>query len=223
FLQGWGTAVETAPREVTSFMMMGASRSGNTTVAQVTVAVDSSDPDTIIEWLQPFAELAPLLDQSVSLTSYAAILSNSQDARHDGQGEPVARSALVEHITPEFAAAAAELIESGALYFFQIRSVGGAVQDVDSLSTAYAGRSANFSVIALGASRARLNTEWDKLQGHFSGLYLSFESDQSQERIFEAFPPPTLARLREAKLRYDPDNVFRDNFNITPPIALAAS
>ncbi len=223
FPQRWGTAVETAPREVTSFMIMGASRPGQPTVAQVMVAVDSSDPDTIIERLQPFAEIAPLLSQSVSLTPYAAVVTNSQNASHDGRGEPVARSGLTEHITPEFAAAVAGLIESGASYFFQIRSVGGAVRDVDPDATAYAGRSANFSVVAFGADRARLNTEWDRLRGHFSGLYLSFETDLSQERIDEAFPPTTLARLRRAKLHYDPDNVFRDNFNITPLIALGAS
>jgi FAD/FMN-containing dehydrogenase len=36
------------------------------------------------------------------------------------------------------------------------------------------------------------------------------------ERLGDAFPPRTLARLRELKRRYDPTNVFRDNFNITP-------
>jgi alkanesulfonate monooxygenase SsuD/methylene tetrahydromethanopterin reductase-like flavin-dependent oxidoreductase (luciferase family) len=223
FLERWGTTVEAAPREVTSFLIMGASRRGQQTVAQVMVVVDSSEPDTIIEMLQPFAEVAPLLDQSVSLTPYSAILDNAQDGSHNGQGEPVSRSALVEHITPEFAEGIAEMLESGTSYFFQIRSVGGAVQDVDADATAYAGRSANFSVIALGPSRERLNAVWEKLKPHFNGLYLSFESDLSPERIDEAFPPATLARLRRAKLRYDPDNVFRDNFNVAPAEELKAS
>jgi hypothetical protein len=143
---------------------------------------------------------------------------NVPDAQHDGQGDPVARSGLIEHITPEFAAAAGELIRSGVAYFFQIRSVGGAVADVPDDATAYAHRSANFSVVAFGASKERLDAAWADLAAHFAGLYLSFETDQSPERITEAWPPATLNRLRELKRRYDPENVFRDNFNISPDV-----
>ena len=108
----------------------------------------------------------------------------------------------------------AGLIHSGATYWFHIRSVGGAVSDVAPDATAYGYRTANFSVSAFGTSRDRLNALWNKMAVHFTGLYLSFETDVRPERLFDAFPPRTLARLRELKRRYDPDNVFRDNFNI---------
>jgi FAD/FMN-containing dehydrogenase len=159
--------------------------------------------------------VAPLLDQSVQLVPYSGVM-NVPDAAHDGRGDPVARSGLIEHLTPEFAAAAERLIRSGAVYFFQIRSVGGAVADVPSEATAYAHRSANFSVVAFGASKDRLDAAWLDLATHYSGLYLSFETDQRPERIGEAWPPAMLERLRGLKRRYDPDNVFRDNFNIDP-------
>jgi FAD/FMN-containing dehydrogenase len=87
---------------------------------------------------------------------------------------------------------------------------------VPSEATAYAHRTANFSVVAFGASKDRLDAAWEDLASHYSGLYLSFETDQRPERIGEAWPPATLDRLRELKKRYDPDNVFRDNFNIDP-------
>jgi FAD/FMN-containing dehydrogenase len=51
---------------------------------------------------------------------------------------------------------------------------------------------------------------------HSSGLYLSFESDRHPDRIADAFPPATLARLRRLKTTLDPHNLFQDNFNITP-------
>ena len=214
FLQRWGAAMEESPRDVTANLIMGAPRRRQM-LAQIYGVVHSDQPDVIIERFQRVAGVGPLLDQSVTLTPYAGVM-NVPDAAHDGQGDPVARSALVEHLTPEFAADAENLIRSGAVYFFQIRSVGGAVGDIPSDATAYAHRSANFSVVAFGASKERLDKAWETLAAHSTGLYLSFETDQRPERIGEAWPPAHLARLRELKRRYDPANVFRDNFNVTP-------
>ena len=124
---------------------------------------------------------------------------------------------------------AARLIRDPNVYWFQIRPVGGAVADVPADATAYANRSANFSILVMGASRLRLDEAWDRLAHHFDGLYLNFESDLRPERLRDAFPPATLERLRALKARYDPNNVFRDNFNIAPrrasqsdPVAAAA-
>jgi hypothetical protein len=178
--------------------------------------VDSDQPETIVAQLQPLASVAPLYDQRIVITPYAGIMANAHDGYHNGRGEPAARSGLVDHITPDFAAAAAELIHGGAVYFFQIRSVGGAVADIEPDATAYAHRGANFSVAAFGASRSRVDAAWDRLHHHFDGLYLSFETDLRPERIEDAFPPRTLDRLRDLKSRVDPDNLFRDNFNIIP-------
>jgi FAD/FMN-containing dehydrogenase len=214
FLEHWGAAIEAAPRDLSSFLIMGPRRGSDPRVATLMSVVDSDDSDTIIERLQPLAELAPLLQQSVQLVPYASIMANAQPGDQHGQGEPVGRSALIEHITPEFALAAERLLDSGEVYWFQIRSVGGAVSDVAADATAYAGRSANFSIVVLGGHRDRLNELWDELHEHFSGLYTSFETDPRPERIQDAFPPATLSRLRDLKTRYDPANLFRDNFNV---------
>src|SRR6478609_1144020 len=215
FLEKWGAFVEAAPRDLTSFMIMGRARAGQPAMAQVYAVVDSDDPDVVVDRLQPLVESAPLLDQAAQLLPYAQIM-NVPPSTHNGQGDPVARSGLIEHITPQFAAAAAGLIASGAVYFFQIRSVGGAVADVHPDATAYANRTANFSVTAFGSDRDRVNAEWDQLYPHFSGLYVNFETDLRPERLDDAYPGATMRRLRELKYRYDPDNVFRDNFNVAP-------
>jgi FAD/FMN-containing dehydrogenase len=222
FLEKWGAVIESAPRDLTSFLMMGRPRRGQPTIAQILSVVDSDQPEIIIDRLQPIADIAPLYDQRVFITSYANIMANAQGGDHNAVGEPHTRSGLIDHVTPEFAAATARLIESGATYFFQIRSVGGAVADIHPDATAYTNRSANFSVSAVGASYERLNAEWDRLHHHFNGLYLSFDTDLRAERLHDAFPPHTLDRLRELKLRYDPDNVFKDNFNIDPIAVNAA-
>ena len=213
FLERWGGVVEAASRDVTSFLLMGRPQPGQPVIAQVMVAVDAADPDTVIGHLQPFAPLAPLLDQSVRITPYGSVIV-PPFGPHRGEGEPVTRSSLVKHISRDVARAAERVVVGGASYFFQIRAVGGAVSDVAPDATAYAHRGANFSLISFGASRARLDPVWDELHRHAEGLYLSFETDPRPERLTDAFPPATLARLREVKSKYDPDGVLRDNFPI---------
>ncbi|WP_239165062.1 LLM class flavin-dependent oxidoreductase [Actinoplanes palleronii] len=211
----WGRAIEAAPRDLSGQLIMGPPRPGQPAYAQLMAVVDSDDPETIIEQVQPIAAIAPLYQQEVVLTPYAGVISNAADGGyHQGVGEPTSRSGLIEHLTPAFARAVVKLLASGAVHWFQIRTVGGAVADVPADETAYAHRSANFSVIVMGSSKQRVDAAWAGLAEHFDGLYLSFETDQSPERVADAFPPATLARLRELKLRYDPDNLFRDNFNI---------
>lgn len=214
-LERWGSVVEASPRDLTSFLIVSRQRNGSL-VAIALSMIESNEPETILARLQPMAGIAPLLDQSIYLTSYASVMANAALDDHSGMGEPLSRSGLIEHITPAFAQAAERLVQSGASYFFQIRSVGGAVSDVDPDATAYAHRSANFSVVAFGASPSRIEATWPDLHDHFEGLYLSFESTRSIERLYDAFPPKTLARLRDLKAIYDPENIFRDNFNIAP-------
>jgi hypothetical protein len=220
-LERWGAAVEASPRDMTSFIILGPPRRGQPAVAQMLSMVDSNQPETIINRLQPLADAAPLYDQYVVITSYASVLANAQPGYHRGSGEPVGRSGLLDHITPGFAQAAARLLRSGEVFFFQIRSAGGKVADVDPAATAYAHRSANFSVVAFGINATRLDAVWKELRPYFNGMYLSFETGVGPERLEDAFPPRTLERLRTLKTRYDPDNVFRDNFNIAP-VALPA-
>ena len=218
FLQKWGASLEDSPRDLTSFLIINPPRQSQPAIAHVMAVVNSDDQTTIRNRLQPITEIAPVYDLQVVVTPYASILANSQGGVHNAQGEPVSRSGSLEHITPEFAAAAAGLIHSGVTYFFQIRSMGGAISDVPVEATAFGSRSANFEVTAAGTNQERLNAAWDNMYQHFSGLYLNFDTDLRPERLKDAFPPKTLERLRKLKSRYDPDNVFRDNFNIVPQV-----
>ncbi|WP_043625624.1 LLM class flavin-dependent oxidoreductase [Nonomuraea candida] len=215
FLERWGAAMEAAPRDLTSSVIIGRPSPGRPLIGQIMAVVNSGDARTIIDRLQPIAATAPLLDHSIQVQPYASVM-HVPHRPHDGQGEPVTRAALADHLTPELAAAAGRLIGTGLTYFFQVRAVGGVASDVPPDATAYAGRSANFSLVAFGSSRRGLDAAWDELLPHFNGTYINFETDLRPERVHDAYPGPTLRRLRALKRRYDPDNVFRDNFNITP-------
>ncbi|MDN4641087.1 LLM class flavin-dependent oxidoreductase [Agreia sp. PsM10] len=213
FLEDFGALQESSPRDTTLFLILSGGRPAEPASAQMYGVVNSSDPDTIIARLQPFAELAPLVGQQVQLLPYAAVMANASDVAHNGQGEPSFRSGLVEHLDAPTARAAAALATSGSAPWFQIRPVGGAINDVAPDATAYAHRSANFSITSVGRS-ARFEQLWDDLAEHFDGLYLSFESRTGEQIVAQAFPPATLQRLRAIKAEVDPDFVFKDNFGV---------
>jgi alkanesulfonate monooxygenase SsuD/methylene tetrahydromethanopterin reductase-like flavin-dependent oxidoreductase (luciferase family) len=213
-LETFGRLMEAAPRDTTLSLLTGAPRGGGQRIVQVFGVVHSDDPDTVVARIQPFAELGPLVQQSVQIAPYAAVMSqNVSPGPHRGQGEPHGRSGLIQHLSADWAERATELLDRGLGYFFQLRSVGGAVADVSQDATAYSTRSANFSVVALGAPGRGLDEYWDaELLPFYDGMYISFETSQDVARIERAWPAATLARLRTLKDEWDPEGVFRDNF-----------
>ena len=217
-LKRFGEVARNAPRDTTVFFVTGPPRQGQS-VIQLYGMVDSDDPDVVVERLTPFASIGMLAQQQVVITRYAEVMGEAADVGPEGQhgrGEPVARSAFLPVLTDEFARDTARLLRSGQVYFFQLRHMGGAISDVDPGEMAFSHRAPEMSVTAMGGDRRGLDTHWDRLAPHFDGLYLSFDTDLRPERVSDAFPPPVLARLRSLKRRYDPANLFRDNFNITP-------
>ncbi|HEY4278803.1 MAG TPA: LLM class flavin-dependent oxidoreductase [Conexibacter sp.] len=221
-LQRWGAAVDSAPREITSFLAVFPTSRGNPPIAQATVIYAGDDVGAAEEAIYPFLMIGPVLDSHAQLVPYAATIDPAGNS-HYGQARVVTHSGLIGEITADAAAAMAELVDSRRVLMLQLRSVGGAVNDVAPDATAYAHRSQRFAVLASTARAwsATLDTTWARLRPHLDGMYLSFETDTHPDRLREAFPEPTLTRLRELKAVYDPDELFDSNFNISPAARLS--
>ena len=220
-LERWGKLVEAAPRELTSFLYLSAGQRGSTPVAQaLTVwACTGTDADAAVGALTPLLSVAPVLQQQAQLLPYAAIVAPHDAAHYGGQADPLFSNGFAVHLTPELNEGIAAGLRGAGLRwaatpFVAIRAVGGAINDVDPDATAYPHRHQNFNVSSVGADAGRFRAHWDELRPHLEGLYLSFETDQRPQRLHDAFPGPTLTRLRELKAVYDPQNVFNQNFSL---------
>ncbi|MBE2314386.1 LLM class flavin-dependent oxidoreductase [Solirubrobacter sp. CPCC 204708] len=214
-LTRWGYRVENAPRELTSFLNLVTQQGGP--VAQLYSVYAGEDTDAAIEALTPLLDIAPVLDQQAQLVPYPAVVA-PRGGLHMGGSPTAVRAGLATHLYEPTAQALEDLLATRESSWLQVRAVGGAVNDMPADATAYAHRTQNFSVNAVGRSSIeRLNAAWDEhVYPHMDGLYLSFDTDPRPERLLDAFPEPTLSRLRELKAKYDPDNVFRQNFAIEP-------
>ena len=220
FLERWGATVETAPRELTCFLNLSAQQG----VAQLQTVVATDDVELATSALTPLLDSGPLLDQQAQLVPYVAVVPPQRAVHQGGSAEPAFRSGLVDHLTADVAAGTAALAASGEAPLIQIRQVGGAINDVDPMATAYAHRTQNFCLNAVGLSLPGLNRRWDAdVQPLLQGRYISGDTDTRPERVYDAFPGATLERLRALKAVYDPENVFDQNVPIAPATGASAA
>lgn len=106
------------------------------------------------------------------------------------------------------------------------RILGGAAARVPADATAYGWRDRSlllWIIADFGADPTQLpnNEAWaaefaSALSASGSRSYVNFMADDAETAVQAAYPPPTWARLREIKRRYDPENLFRHNHNIPP-------
>jgi hypothetical protein len=106
-----------------------------------------------------------------------------------------------------------------------IWQLGGAVARVGADETAFNGRTAGHTVNVTGVTetadgfaeeRDWVRSAWTALEPHFTSVYVNHLMDEGEERIRRAYGAQRYERLKALKRRYDPDNVFRLNQNITP-------
>ncbi|MFC7586242.1 FAD-binding protein [Nonomuraea antimicrobica] len=84
-LERWGAAMEAAPRDLTSSLIVGRAQLGQPLIGQIMAVVDSDDAETIVNRLQPVAAAAPLLDYSIQVLPYEEVMRVGH-GQHDGQG-----------------------------------------------------------------------------------------------------------------------------------------
>jgi FAD/FMN-containing dehydrogenase len=214
-LERWGEVIEAAPRELTSFLYALAQGGATPIVRLVNVYADD-EADAAVDALEPLLEIGRLLDQQARVVPYAAVIPPHDNRHYGGQTRPLISNRFTEHMTAELGAQLADGLRSRVAPWLSIRAVGGAVNDVHPAATAFAHRHQGFNVssVGLGSSEDDFRAHWDGLRPRLDGLYLSFETDRRPERMHDAFPTQTLIRLRELKARYDPDDVFNQNFPI---------
>jgi FAD/FMN-containing dehydrogenase len=116
---------------------------------------------------------------------------------------------------------------SGPEAWMQLRVLGGAAARVPNDATAFGHRDRRASVWLMATyedlTEGPRHEAWVadfeaelRAAGSATGAYLNFLGTVGEAAVGAAYPAPTLARLAAAKRRYDPDNLFRSNWNIRP-------
>jgi FAD/FMN-containing dehydrogenase len=176
--------------------------------------------------LAPLRSLATPIVDSVRPMPYSDIyLSTAHQAAPHGF---VIRSMFADDLSDEAidVMIAAMRTSTSPFSLVHLRGLGGAMARVSNDATAFAHRDKRylFAAIAvwLDASvdpsphRAWAESLWQSVRHEGSGVYVNFLENEGVDRIRDAYPVDTLARLERVKQTYDPENLFRLNQNIDP-------
>jgi len=111
-----------------------------------------------------------------------------------------------------------------------IAQLGGAMSRVALAGTAYAGRNARYVMNVHGRWQRPEDDEtgraWarrlyrDAAPFATGGGYVNFFTEEENDRVAQAYGA-NYGRLREIKRRFDPENLFRMNVNVTPAAGVA--
>lgn len=181
--------------------------------------------------LAPFRSLATPLADMVRPISYPEMYPPEEGADLEGY-HPVAasRTMFVDQIDRSVAELIVDRLQASTamMKVAQLRVLGGAMARVPVDATAFAHRASrimvNLAALYDQPAEKPAHEAWvadlaRALEQGDSGAYVNFLGEEGEARIRAAYPGSTWDRLAAVKARYDPENIFRLNQNITPAAA----
>jgi hypothetical protein len=184
----------------------------------------AGDPASGAETLVPFRALATPIADMTRPMRYREMFFPEDDSYHP---TAVSQNMFIDRVDRELAATMLEQLTASdaPVRVVQLRALGGAMARVAPDATAFAHRAApimaNVAAFYETAQTKSSRRAWvDGLvkqmdQGN-SGAYVGFVASVDEHPVPDVYPAATLARLRDVKRQYDPDNFFRLNYNIQP-------
>ncbi|PSL04554.1 FAD/FMN-containing dehydrogenase [Haloactinopolyspora alba] len=224
-LRRWRDLIESAPRQATLKAWVGTD--GDRPRASLGF-VWVGDPDGSRDLQRQFAAIGTAVDRSITEHAYVDLQRLEDDVeghawRRYWKGHYLrelpdeAIEAFLLRGTPD---GSGELLPNASL-----QAYGGAIADVGDDETAFSHRDALVEFVS--ASRWGDSGEDDgriaaarrygaTIEPYASGAYVNALTDEGIEGVGRAYPQHKLAGLTAVKDRWDPDNVFHLNHNVSP-------
>ncbi|MEV4714979.1 FAD-dependent oxidoreductase [Micromonospora sp. NPDC049374] len=203
----WAEVLRQSPRELSTAVML--MPYGSVTVMSITAVVAAESLRRVRRLVAPLREIGTLLDDRVDLVPYPTLVPTSHLHANVGQQPNLTTNGLFTGMGDEQARA---VTRAAGRALIQLRSVGGAVNDVAPTETAYPHRHQDTLVIASvfpPQGSTALDAAWSGLARHADGAYVNFESRLRPAAFDRVYPGETGRRVARAWRRYDPEGVLR--------------
>jgi FAD/FMN-containing dehydrogenase len=200
-------------------------RHGDTFMAFVACWAGRADDGERI--LKPFRDVAPVVAEHVGPMPYPSLNSAFDALYPAGDLQHYWKTNFVTELTDEAIEAHLEHgpkvpVVNSTVHIYPIN---GACNRVEPDATAFAYRDATFAAVIAGMwpdpADNEANVKW--VQDYYAAIaplseeggYVNFMADDDQDRVRASYKG-NYDRLVEVKRKYDPDNLFHLNQNITP-------
>ena len=213
-----------SPDEVYTDLLIVHPPGGRTGFVQIAVCY-SGAPDQYERAMQPYLKLGKPLKNTVTAVDYVALQRSS-----DNTDPRAFASYLKGGFTDGISQALIEQMVAGVephpkrMTMAYLQHAGGAIGRVGAADTAFPHRYAThnmFATVGWPAGESRephvswVKQYWSELAAHTRGFYSVDVNEEAAAEVNRNYQG-NYARLVEIKKRYDPDNLFRLNANITP-------
>jgi FAD/FMN-containing dehydrogenase len=216
--------VESAPEELTAYVALLHGPDGAPLVGVIPCYCGGSvEGERVLEPLRTFG--SPVADTIQELpfpTMQALLASSFPDGNHNYWKSTLQRdlsddaiAAIVEHANRMTSPLSAVVIE----YY------GGAAGRVPSAATAFPHRALPWDILFVAhwtdPAETSTHRDWarageESLRPYSANAHLQSALDVEPQDVIDTAFGPNLPRLAAIKAKYDPDNFFRVNYNITP-------
>lgn len=204
----WAGYLAQAPRELSAAAVLFAE--GRSALMSVTAVVAAESLRRARPLVEPLLAIGKVLEHRTDLLPYPTLVPTAHLHPNVGQQRGTTTNGLFTELGEAGARAVMRAVTGRAV--IQLRSVGGAINDVAPEATAYPHRHQSTLVIASvfpPQGGAALDAAWRGAAGRADGAYLNFESRPDPAAFARIYPGATGARVRRLWRRYDPDGVFR--------------
>lgn len=213
FTEKWGAFMRAAPRELTSFLMIHAQHEHAFVRAQnVWWGTDVAKAQPVLE---AYLGLDNVIGHSAQILPYPGIVVGGRHA-NTGQQDIKMRTGMVDRVDRQTAEALRAVMCNPATAVGELRSAGGAINDVDPMATAYAHRhqEALVAVWAYPESVEKIDAVWAPVQAISTGMYGFYSSDTRPSASALTWPGATGQKLRGIAERADPEALFSYGLSI---------
>ncbi|MBE8477435.1 FAD-binding oxidoreductase [Streptomyces justiciae] len=206
----WERTMAAAPRTLSTAVTL-VPRGTSATAALITAVVASEDPDLLRSSVEPLLGIGDVSVQDARIMPYRGLVPLAHLHPNTGGMPSVTTNGLLTRMTKDAAKSLVATASGPTPALLQLRSLGGAVNDVGPDETAYSHRHQRTLVVASmfpPDDRADLDRAWQALALHTDGAYVNFESHPDDVTRDRAYPGSTGTRVRDLWRRYDPDGVL---------------